>query len=142
MTRAPLLDTHAWIWWVDRDRRLGRATLEALDRLPSDDRPLLSDISMWEVATLVERGRLSFAIPFSEWLDSAAHPRTVRIVPISPAIAAEITQLPSGFHRDPADRVIVATARVLGAPLVSRDHRITRSRLTTRWTAPSAPETS
>ena len=68
MTVAPLLDTHAWIWWVDHDRRLRRAELDALDNLADDNRPRLCDISLWEVATLVERNRLSFTIPFADWI--------------------------------------------------------------------------
>ena len=130
---TPVLDTHAWIWWVDQDRRLGASTIAALDALPDDDRPVLCDISLWEVATLVERGRLSLDIPLAEWLDAAAHPRTVRTVSITPAIAAEVATLPESFHRDPADRLIVATCRALGAPIVSHDKRITASRLVKRW---------
>ena len=134
MTPAPLLDTHAWVWWVDRDVRLGMRTIEALDRLPPDNRPSLCDISLWEVAMLVERGRLSFGVPLADWLAAAAHPNSVRLVGVSPAIAAEVAALPKRFHRDPADRLIVATCRVLGLPLVTRDRRITVSRLTRRWT--------
>lgn len=137
MIDAPLLDTHAWVWWIDRDRRLGRATIDALDALPPGARPLLCDISLWEVATLVERGRLSFTLPLDEWLDAAAHPRSVTVVPISAAIAAEIAVLPPSFHRDPADRVIVATCRVLGVRLVTRDRSITRSRLVSPWKPPA-----
>ena len=128
-----LLDTHAWIWWVDQDRRLGARTIAALDRLPPDDRPSLADISLWEVATLVERRRLRLDIPIADWLEAAAHPRSVQLVPITPAIAAEMASLPETFHRDPADRLIVATARVLNLPLLSHDARITRSRLAPRW---------
>ena len=135
MTGSPVLDTHAWVWWVDRDRRLGRSAIDALDSFPPDARPYLSDISLWEVATLVERGRLSFPMPFADWLEAAAHPRSVRLMPISPAIAAEIAELPPTFHRDPADRVIVATCRVLGAPLLTKDRLILRSRLVPRWTS-------
>lgn len=134
MIDAPVLDTHAWIWWVDHDRRLGQAALDALDALPREGRPYLCDISLWEVATLVERGRLSFSLSLAEWLESAAHPRSVQLLPITPAIAAEVAALPSTFHRDPADRVIVATCRVLQAPLLTRDRLITRSRLVKRWT--------
>src|SRR5687767_5437814 len=47
---VPLLDTHAWVWWVDRDRRLARRVIEYLDTLPSDERPMIADISLWEVA--------------------------------------------------------------------------------------------
>jgi PIN domain nuclease of toxin-antitoxin system len=128
-----LLDTHAWIWWVDQDRRLGARTIAALDGLPPDDRPSLADISLWEVATLVERGRLTLDIPLADWLEAAAHPRSVQLVPITSAIAAEVAVLPETFHRDPADRLIVATARVLKLPLLSRDARILRSRLVSRW---------
>lgn len=135
MTEAPLLDTHAWVWWVDRDPRLDRRVVELLDRLPSEARPYLSDISLWEVATLVERGRLSFAVGLTAWLEAAAHPRTVRLLPITPAIAAETAVLPKAFHRDPADRVIVATCRVMQLPLLTRDRLITRAKLVTRWKA-------
>ena len=81
---APLLDTHAWIWWIEGDRRLPRRLRDTLDQLPRDERPYLSAISLWEVAMLVERGRVDFSIPLSEWLDAAAHARSVRLVPISP----------------------------------------------------------
>jgi PIN domain nuclease of toxin-antitoxin system len=133
MTTVPVLDTHAWIWWVDHDPRLGPAILDALDNLADENRPRLCEISLWEVATLVECGRLSFKIPFADWVDAAAHPRTVQLLPITSAIAAEVAALPKTFHRDPADRVIVATSRVMQAPLLTRDRRIIRSRLVQRW---------
>ena len=82
---------------------------------------------------LVERGRL-FDEPLLEWLEAAAHPRTVRVIPIMPAIAAEVASLPQSFHGDPADRLIVATCRVLDVPLLSHDNRIVQSRLVKRWT--------
>lgn len=129
----PLLDTHAWIWWVHGDPRLGRATAEALDALPSNTRPAISCISLWEVATLVELGRVVLPQPLERWFELAADPRTVQVLPISPAVAAEVARLPSRFHRDPADRLIVATSRVGGYPLVTRDRAIARSRLTRRW---------
>ena len=133
MTAAPVLDTHAWIWWLDGDPRLPRATADALDALPASARPILCDISLWEVAMLVERRRLALTIPFDAWLEAAAHPRTVRLQPVTAGIAAEVARLPATFHRDPADRVIVATCRVLGAPLVSKDRLITSSRLVKSW---------
>ena len=80
----PLLDTHAWIWWVDQDARLGARTIAVLDSLSRDQRPLLCDISLWEVAMLVERGRIELDLPLGEWLDAAAHPRSVQIVSITP----------------------------------------------------------
>lgn len=135
MMAAPLLDTHAWIWWVEGDVRLDRRVRAALDELPVDDRPLVAAISLWEVAMLVERGRVVFSVSLSEWLDAAAHPRSVRTVPLTPEIASETADLPRRFHRDPADRLIVATCRVLDVPLLTYDTRIRRARLVTLWTA-------
>jgi PIN domain nuclease of toxin-antitoxin system len=131
---VPLLATHVWIWWIEGDRRLHRRLRDALDQLPAERRPYLSAISLWEVAMLVERGRVAFSISLAEWLSAAAHPRSVRIVPISTEIAAQVASLPTSFHRDPADRLIVASCRVLGVPLLTRDAGILRSRLVTRWT--------
>lgn len=130
---APLLDTHAWIWWVFRDRRLGGTVIDALDGLPPGDRPFLSDASLLEVALLVGRGRLELSPPLEEWLEAAAHPRSVRSVAISPAIAARVAMLGDTF-RDPSDRVIVATSQALNVPLLTRDREIIRSRLVKRWT--------
>ena len=108
---------------------------EALDALATDNRPYLSAISLWELAMLVELDRLSLSLPLTDWLEKAAHPRTVRLVPITPAIAAGTAALPSTFHRDPADRLIVATCLELDAPLLTHDRLIMQSRLVARWRA-------
>jgi PIN domain nuclease of toxin-antitoxin system len=131
---APVLDTHAWIWWIQADPRLDRKSIAALDALPLDDRPAICDISLWEVAMLVSLGRLALDEPLESWLDAAADPRTVRVLPVTPAIAAEVARLPDGFQRDPADRLIVATCRSLGLSLITRDRAITSARLVRRWT--------
>jgi PIN domain nuclease of toxin-antitoxin system len=138
VTPVPLLDTHAWIWWVEGDARLGRKTIEALDALPSDARPCISGISLLEVATLVNLGRLDFSESFENWLDAAADPRTVRVVPMSADIASEVARLPATCPRDPADRAIIATSRAMGYPLVSHDKAITQSRLVKRWSPEGA----
>ncbi len=138
---SPILDTHAWVWWVQADARLDRRTLAALDALPPDDRPGLCDISLWEVAMLVSLRRLTLGQPLESWLDAAADPRTVRVLPVTPAIATEVARLPDTFHCDPADRLIVASCRALGLPLVTRDRAITRARLVRRWTPEAPPRT-
>lgn len=130
---TPLLDTHIWIWWMGRDVRLGNSIIEELDAFPVERRPYLSDISLMEVALLTSGGRLSLPVPLEEWLETAAHPRSVRLVPISPAIAARTARLGDTF-RDPSDRVIVATSQTLHAPLLTHDNTILRSRLVKRWT--------
>jgi PIN domain nuclease of toxin-antitoxin system len=114
--QAPLLDTHAWIWYAGDQSRLDAAELDALDRFDIEARPLLSDFSLWEIATLVSRGRLTLDQPLDRWLSLATRRVVVRMVPVSVAIAVELAGLPDTFHRDPADRVIVATARALRMP--------------------------
>ena len=84
----------------------------------------MSDISLWEVAMLHSLDRIRLALPLREWLSKAVAPPLVRRQGISPAIATEVAALPDSFHGDPADRIILATARVLGATLLTQDQRI------------------
>ncbi len=124
-----LLDTHILLWWFEAQSRLPRSHKRVI-AAASPDNPLhVCDISLWEIATLYELGRIQLAIPLREWLERATAPPLVQICPISPAIASEITSLPSTFHLDPADRIIVSTARVLGASLLTRDDRMIKSKV-------------
>ena len=124
-----LLDTHVLLWWFAEGNRLPRVHKRAISAAGPDNPLLVSDISLWEIATLHELGRIRIALPLREWLERATAPPLVRLVGISPAIAAELASLPPEFHRDPADRIIVSTARVLGATLLTRDRRIIDSQL-------------
>ena len=124
-----LLDTHILLCWHgDRDR-LSRQQREAIASANADSPLLVSDISLWEVAMLHELGRIRLAIPLREWLEKAVARPLVRRQGISPAVAAELASLPDCFYRDPADRILVATARVTGATLLTRDRRIVESQL-------------
>ena len=124
-----LLDTHILLWWHgDRDR-LSRDQQDVIAAAHADAPLLVSDISLWEVAMLHDLKRIRLAIPLREWLEKAVAPPLVRRIGISPAVAAELVALPNSFHRDPADRILVATARVLGATLLTRDRRIAEARL-------------
>lgn len=84
----------------------------------------VSVISCWEVAKLVEVGRLAFSYPVQEWIEQALDYPGIQLLELTPRIAVESTQLPGTFHRDPADQIIVATARVLSLPLFSFDEKI------------------
>ena len=118
-----VLDTHIWVWWVHGDSSLSASTRALLDS--SEQAGLaVSAISCWEVAKLVERGRLTLPCPVFDWLQQALAYPGVRLIDLSPRICAESTQLPGDFHRDPADQIIIATARVLDAPLVTVDCKI------------------
>ncbi len=124
-----LLDTHILLWWHGDRGRLSRSQQDAIAAADGDSPLLVSDISLWEVAMLHSLGRVRLTIPLREWLEKAVAPPLVRRQGISPAVAAEVASLPDSFHRDPADRILVATARVLGATLLTRDRRIVEAEL-------------
>ncbi len=139
MSRSPLLDTHVWLWWLLGDERLDRRQAASLDGMPPDERPFLCDISLWELAMLVELGRLQLDEPLHEFLRIAASPATVRLCRIDPACVVEMNALPASFHRDPADRLIVATARARRLRLATYDRLIVDSGLVDIW-KPQAPD--
>jgi len=130
---APVLDTHFWIWWLLGDPRMGASAQRALDDLPSGERPFLSDISLWEVAMLVTGGRLALEDDLKRWLLVAASPLTVRLVRLSSEVVVTMNSLPSDFHRDPADRLIVSAAIALGKPLATQDEKIIDSGIVPIW---------
>ena len=118
-----LLDTHIWIWWVHDDARLPanyRAELEAREAEGLG----VSVISCWEIAKLVEYNRLVLPVPVEQWLQQALSYPGIQLLDLTPRIAVESTQLPAPFHRDPADQIIVATARVHRCALMTVDRKI------------------
>lgn len=124
-----LLDTHILIWWFEDSGNLSAAQREIINAARKGSPLIVSDISLLEIATLHGLARIRLSIPLRDWLEKAVAPPLVRRQGISPAIASEIAALPDWFHRDPADRVIVATARTLGATVLTRDRRIVESGL-------------
>ncbi|MCI0485722.1 MAG: type II toxin-antitoxin system VapC family toxin [Blastocatellia bacterium] len=118
-----VLDTHIWVWWVHGDSNLPPTFAAQIDSHEQDGLGV-SAISCWEVAKLVEYGRLSLPYRIQEWMDEALAYPGVELIDLAPRIAIESTQLPPHFHRDPADQILVATARVLEVPLVTLDARI------------------
>jgi PIN domain nuclease of toxin-antitoxin system len=118
-----LLDTHVWVWLVNGSPELTSAKQEILASNESQGLGI-SAISCWEVAKLVERGRLVLSLPVGVWVDQALAYPGIRLVPLSPRIAVTSTQLPQPFHKDPADQIIVATARELDSPLATNDGKL------------------
>lgn len=118
-----ILDTHIWVWWVHGDERLEPSQANAIQRAEGDVIGV-SAISCWEIAKLVERGRLELPRPLEEWFGLALDYPGVRLIELSPSIAVASVQLPGRFHRDPADQIIVATARINECPLVTSDQKI------------------
>jgi len=120
-----LLDTHIWIWLMSGHPKLNSPKfLKLIDKKVSTSSIQISAISVWEIAMLEARGRLSFPLTCSDWIHKALNAPGISLVPLSPEIAIESSRLPDDFHGDPADRIIVATARILGATLVTQDTHI------------------
>ena len=120
-----LLDTHALLWWLGDPDRLPAGVRKHLDGLvESGDSARVSAISAWEIAMLVDRGRLELTMPATAWIAQAESLPFVEFVPVDPAIASSAVSLAGFPHRDPADRMIVATALRLGATLITADRRL------------------
>jgi PIN domain nuclease of toxin-antitoxin system len=117
-----ILDTHVWVWWVDGASQLP-PDYAAVIQAEAPNGLGVSAISCWEVAKLVELGRLQLAVPVDQWLAQALQP-PVQLLPLSPEVAVGSTRLPGPFHRDPADQLVVATARFYDCPLVTLDRLI------------------
>ena len=118
-----LLDTHIWVWLVSDAQQLRPRQRDLLDQHGADGLGV-SVISCWEVAKLVEKGRLALQQPVGEWIAAALARPHITLLSLTPEIAVDATQLPAGFHSDPADQLIVATARILGIPLLTADAKI------------------
>ncbi len=124
-----LIDTHIWIWWLTGQRELSSKKHEYLDSLAQAGHPpSLSAISLWESQMLFCKGRLTLSIDFASWLSQAADPEVIRLVPLDSSVVIALNELPGNFHGDPADRIIVATARAHSLTLMTEDKGIRRSK--------------
>lgn len=120
-----VLDTHVWIWMVEGDRTmLSPSAVDAIEEAGKQGAVRVSAISVWEVAMLEQRGRISLSRPIDDWVDAALAAPGVQLLPLSPEIAIESTRLPGAPHGDPADRILVASARIVGGRLATCDREI------------------
>ncbi len=118
------LDTHAWIWWVTRDRRLSSRALTAIRRAAENDGVWLPVISIWEIAKKVEKRQLLLDRPLRKWLDSALSVEGLFVAELTIDILLESCELPKLFHGDPADQMIVATVRCHNGRLITKDRSL------------------
>jgi PIN domain nuclease of toxin-antitoxin system len=128
-----LLDTNVWIWAAEqRENELSSRMLRLIDSASRNNRVLISVISMWEIAMLAERNRIALSAEPLRWIEKASNVPGVQIIELTPRIAVGSTHLPGNPHADPADRILMATARDAGARLVTRDRRILQYAESTR----------
>jgi PIN domain nuclease of toxin-antitoxin system len=119
-----LLDTHAWVWWVNGQPSLSRKADRSIQQAARSAGVYVSSISVWEITQLVARGRLELTMDVESWVAKSEAMPFLHFVPVDNAIALKSVRLPEPLHNDPADRMIIATSTILGFPLVTRDKRI------------------
>jgi PIN domain nuclease of toxin-antitoxin system len=121
---ALLLDTHVWIWLVRGEGRMPKDMLELMLASASAQSMFLSVMSIWELSLLEAKGRLRLNLPCLTWVRTALQRSGAMTAPLTPEIAVESNRLPGPLHNDPIDRILVATARIEGLALVTRDRAI------------------
>ncbi len=120
-----LLDTHILVWWINGSKDLSTLVRRTIENArAAKDTILVSAISAWEIAMLVQRGRLSLDRDVGTWLEQVALIDDLNFVAVDRAIAIDSVRLPGEFHKDPADRIIVATARKHAASVLTADAKI------------------
>ena len=118
-----ILDTHIWVWWSGENSQLTDEYADVI-RSKQAEGIGISSISCWEIAQLFAKDRLSLSEPVLRWLELSLALPNVILLPLSPRIAVESYKLPGDFHKDPADQIIVATARVYDCELITYDSKI------------------
>ncbi|HLI76992.1 MAG TPA: type II toxin-antitoxin system VapC family toxin [Acidobacteriaceae bacterium] len=119
-----LLDTHIWVRFINGDPALPQSIVDAVETARLRGAVHVSVISVWEVALLVKRARLNLPLGVELWVEGALKLNGIDLLPLTPAIAIETVALPTPMHKDPADRTLVASARIERLRLVTLDGEI------------------
>lgn len=128
-----ILDTHVWVWWLLPDSPLSARERRALDDIAADKGILLPAICQWEAQMLHSKGRIDLPVPYATWLRRAAGTDMLTVLSLNADVVIAVDDLPGTFHGDPADRIIVASARAHDLPLATHDQAIRKSRLVKIW---------
>jgi len=118
-----LLDTHVWWWSLTEPENLSKKAIALIKQAKTDER-FISSVSIWEFAMMVAKKRIELKISPAKWLTRAIDETGIMVIELSPDIATDSCSLPGEFHKDPADRIIVATARVYNLTLLTKDQKI------------------
>jgi PIN domain nuclease of toxin-antitoxin system len=119
-----LLDTHTWIWLFQGSTELSEDAIVKINQAGSNGKVFISAISIWELSMLVAKDRVTLSQPIHQWVKNSLSKPGVNLSLLTPEIAIESSFLPKEFHGDPADRIIVATARINDLILLTRDRKI------------------
>ena len=124
LEQGMLLDTHTWIWLFQGSTELSENVIVKINQIGSQGKVFISAISVWELSMLVAKGRVTLSKSIHQWVEDSLSQPGVNLSLLTPAIAIESSFLPGEFHGDPADRIIVATARLNNLILLTRDRKI------------------
>jgi PIN domain nuclease of toxin-antitoxin system len=119
-----VLDTHAWIWFISNPDLLSKRAKKAVNTAVEDQSILISSISAWELALLVTKKRIKLTLDVTDWIAKSESLPFIQFLPVTNSIAVKSVNLPLPLHPDPADRIIIATALSVGAPLVTKDKKL------------------
>lgn len=119
-----IIDTHALVWMFEADPTLGNKARALIDAEAENGEAMFAPISVWEMAMMVNKNRLVIGKVLAPWIDFVLSTPGYTLSPMTPAMAIDAGTLPGNIHGDPADRLIIATARALGCPIVTADDRI------------------
>lgn len=119
-----ILDTHVLLWYLDNPFLCSKKALHAIEMAKQKDGLFVSSMSIWEIALLVERGRIEFNIDPSLWIKKCENLQFLHFIPVDNDIAYHSITLPPPIHRDPVDRIIMATSRIYKGTIISKDEKI------------------
>ena len=119
-----LLDTHVWVWFISNPELLSKAAKKAIHAAMEQKAIVISSISAWEVALLVAKKRLKFTMSVTDWITKSERLPFFQFLPVDNSVAVKSVNLPHPLHRDPADRLIIATAITIAAPVVTKDEKL------------------
>lgn len=129
-----VLDTHAWVWFISNPELLSERAKRHVDAAVEEKAVMISSISVWEVALLIAKKRLILTLELNDWVAKSEMLPFFKFVPVDNSVAIKSVNLPQPLHSDPADRIIIATAISLGAPIVTKDEKILNySQVQTIW---------
>ena len=129
-----VIDTHVWLWWISNPEKLTIKAEDAIQKSINNGGIIISSISTWEIALLINKKRLKLTIDVRDWIRKTEDLPFIHFAPVDNTIALRSVSLRGSFHPDPADRIITATAMTMGIPLVTKDEKIiTYPHVNTIW---------
>lgn len=119
-----VLDTHVWVWFISNPELLSKVAKKAINVSMEQKAIFISSISAWEVALLAVKKRLKFTMDVTDWITKSERLPFFQFIPVDNSVAVKSVNLPQPLHKDPADRIIIATAITIAAPVVTKDEKL------------------